>query len=254
MNRIALAFLPLLLLAAIVAFARHDETPVHTLACYVTSLDGRTPNQRHNVEVAFRHLNGVVIAPGSLLSFNRIVGAWSSDTAFKRAPVSYDGELVPGWGGGVCQASSTLYNAGLLAGLDVIERRRHQWLPSYAPPGQDAAVAYPFIDLKMRNPHAMPVTVHASVAGNLARVELQASQPLAARYEVTSEISGLRHPASFDRLWQPGDETSRIRNAGKIGCRATTHRLVFERGTLVRRERLFSDSYPDMPCIVQRGG
>jgi hypothetical protein len=87
-------------------------------------------------------LNGAVIAPGRELSFNHVVASWTPDRGFVLAPVSYDGQLVVDWGGGVCQTSTTLYNAALLAGMEITERHRHFWPPRYAPPGADAAVHF----------------------------------------------------------------------------------------------------------------
>src|SRR3989337_693852 len=111
-------------------------------------------------------VDGKVLQAGAEFSFNRTVGSWSADRGYVKAPVSYDGELIPSWGGGVCQVSSTLYNAALLAGLEILERHRHRFPARYVPPGQDAAVAQLDIDLRFRNPYRWPVRIEAEAEGD----------------------------------------------------------------------------------------
>ncbi|MBC7807279.1 MAG: VanW family protein, partial [Akkermansiaceae bacterium] len=93
--------------------------PETSLSAFATRLEGRSRAQRHNAELAAQSLDGRVIAPGATFSFNQVVRGWSVDRGYVRAPVSFDGELVPAFGGGVCQASTTLYNAALLSGLGI---------------------------------------------------------------------------------------------------------------------------------------
>lgn len=131
----------------------------YELANFTTSLTGRTRGQRINARKAAQALHGVMIEPGQTFSFNKTVGSWTADRGYVKAPVSYDGELMVDWGGGVCQTSTTLYNAALLAGLEVVQRHRHDWAPQYVSPGRDAAVAQMDIDLQLRNPYSWPVEI-----------------------------------------------------------------------------------------------
>ena len=130
-----------------------------TLGTYATSLGGRTQGQRHNAIRAATELNDAIIPPGATFSYNRRVRAWATEPGYWKAPVSYAGSMTLAVGGGVCQTSSTLYNAALLAGLEISERHPHTALPRYVPPGRDAAVAYPGIDLRLKNPHPFPVRI-----------------------------------------------------------------------------------------------
>ncbi len=131
---------------------------------FATSLEGRTQGQRYNATLAAKRVNGTILQPGELWSFNEAVGPWVRSEGYVRAPVSYGGILVPAWGGGVCQTSTTLYNAALLAGLEVVERHAHTIAPSYIPSGRDAAVAQGIADLKLRNPYPFPCRVQFTVA------------------------------------------------------------------------------------------
>ena len=123
------------------------------LAGYATSLRGRTAAQSGPTrQKAAQAINGKIIAPGATFSYNQTVKSWSWDAGYVKAPVSYDGELVKAYGGGVCQTSTTLYNAALLAGLPIVERHAHTFAPHYVPPGRDAAVAQYDIDLRFQKP------------------------------------------------------------------------------------------------------
>jgi vancomycin resistance protein VanW len=133
---------------------------------FATSLEGRTQGQRHNATLAAKRIHGAIIAPDATWSFNQTIGQWVRSEGYVRAPVSYGGVLVPAWGGGVCQTSTTLYNAALLAGLEVVERHPHTIAPSYIAPGRDAAVAHGIADLKLRNPYPFPCRIECFVRGD----------------------------------------------------------------------------------------
>ncbi len=141
------------------------QQPVE-MSRFHTSLLGRTEGQRHNALKAAQYLHGAVIPPKGSFSFNQRVGSWTRDRGFVRAPVSLGGVLVPSWGGGVCQVATTLYNAALLAGLEILERHPHTVAPSYVPLGMDAAVAFGVADLRLHNPFPFPVRIECVVKDN----------------------------------------------------------------------------------------
>ncbi|MDH7600726.1 MAG: VanW family protein [Armatimonadota bacterium] len=133
--------------------------PEHEIGSYATSLRNRKQSQVHNACLAVKAINNTIVPPGGIFSFHKVVGPWTIERGYVEAPVSYNGELIRDLGGGVCQASSTLYNAALLAGLEILERHRHHWPARYAPLGRDAAVAYPDADLRFRNNLPAPVRI-----------------------------------------------------------------------------------------------
>ncbi len=241
------------LLGAVGWAAAHREREV-TLARFVTSLKGRTPNQVHNVAVATRSLNGTWLRPGQVFSFNRAIGSWSSESGYKKAPVSYDGELVPSWGGGVCQASTTLYNAALLSGMTILERHRHRWAARYVSPGRDAAVAYSNIDLRFRNDHPWPVRIEGVVRGDLVEYRIVGKEPPAYRYEVRQRKESVTPPAEIRQEWREGMPRRRVRNPGKTGYRVVTWRVRLRDGAEVSRELLSDDEYPAMNRLVMEDG
>ncbi|MBL8088080.1 MAG: VanW family protein [Chthonomonas sp.] len=211
---------------------------------FATSLDGRTPGQSRNARLAARAIDGKVIPARREFSFNKTLGGWTRDKGYVLAPVSYNGQLLPSWGGGVCQTSTTLYNAALEAGLEIRERHRHEFGPTYVAPGRDAAVAYEDIDLRIANPFDFPLTIRAKIEGDRLVVGLVASQPLPRRAAVRSVVLSMSAPGE----WKVGQgDRARVRNSGKPGLEVQVWR---DWGN--RRELVSHDTYPVMHRIVER--
>lgn len=228
------------------ALALESVPQEHEIASYSTSLVGRTTSQRHNARLALDSLVGVEIPAGETFSFNRRVGTFSRDAGFRKAPVSYNGQLIDDWGGGVCQTSTTLYNAALLSGMEVFERHRHRFAPSYVPAGRDAAVAFSNIDLRFRNPHPFPVRVEGSIKHGRLTVRLVGAGKPASTPRLVSEVENVRNPSTFELGSREG--ALRVRNTGKKGCDVAVYRLWPEG----KRELISHDTYPVMARVVER--
>lgn len=210
---------------------------------YATPIELRNNAQRHNATLAAQRIDGTVIAPGQVFSFNETLGPWTQDRGYRKAPVSYGGMLVDAYGGGVCQASTTLYNAGLIAGLDVVERHNHYHAPDYVPAGRDAAVAHPNIDLKLRNPYDRAVTVRCQAQGSILRVWIEG--PVAPpKATVYTEVRRAVQPSEF--TFGEGRRT-RVRNPGKPGYDVVAYRTLNG-----KTERLSHDNYPVMERVLER--
>ncbi len=216
---------------------------LQVVAKFATTLQGRTGNQRHNAELALSKLTGAVVPPGAEFSFNKRVGSWSRDAGYRRAPVSYNGTLIDAWGGGVCQTSTTLYNAALGAGMIIVERNAHRFAPSYCPPGRDAAVAISGIDMRFRNPYDVPITITGGFEGDRLTVTLSALKSLP-KAKVISDIRQIEAPREYEI--DRGGPTRRVRNAGKTGWEVATYR---ERNG--KREFISLDSYPAMHRVIE---
>ncbi|MBX3259069.1 MAG: VanW family protein [Labilithrix sp.] len=136
------------------------------------SRGGEQRRRGKNIDNAAQKLDGLVISPGELVSFNDVVGERSEENGFEKSWEIFKGEMVEGVGGGTCQVASTFHAAILFGGFDVLERLPHSRPSAYIPMGLDSTVVYPAVDLKVRNPHPFPVVVHAKSSGNTLRVEL----------------------------------------------------------------------------------
>jgi len=213
------------------------------IGSYSTSLQGRTSGQAANARLALQRVINAEIAPGEEFSFNRRVGSFSRDRGFRRAPVSYNGQLIDDWGGGVCQTSTTLYNAALLAGLTILERHPHRFSPSYAPPGRDAAVAYTNVDLRFRNPFSYLLRIVGDSSGNRLNLRIVGTGPVAPKAEIVADIRELRPPQTLFMGDGPGRH--RVRNVGKAGYEVLVYRQSGD-----RRESISHDTYAVMNRVV----
>jgi vancomycin resistance protein YoaR len=133
-------------------------------------------DRTHNLTLAASRLDGEIILPGEVLSYNDVVGDRSEARGFRYAPVIAGGAIVEGMGGGACQVASTLYAASFFAGLVIDERKTHSRPSSYIKLGLDATVSYPALDLKVRNPFDFPVVIHFTVENGVARAEIRAQE------------------------------------------------------------------------------
>jgi vancomycin resistance protein YoaR len=133
-----------------------------------------------NIARAASKIDGVVLMPGAIFSFNDAVGPRTKENGFVLAPEIQVDELTPGYGGGTCQLSSTLYGAALFGALEVPDRQSHSRPSSYTKLGLDAAVSYPLVDLKIRNSMLFPIMIHAYFPKPTAiRVEILGGDPVA---------------------------------------------------------------------------
>jgi hypothetical protein len=225
-----------------IVLCRPAPGPV-VVAAYATDLQDRTPHQRYNARRAAAAIDGSVIPPGGVFSFNSTVKGWSADRGFLKAPVSYDGILVDDYGGGVCQTSTTLYNAALLAGLPILERHAHTFSPGYAPPGRDAAVAYSNIDLRFRNPYPEPLCIRAGVDAGRLVCKLECAHPPALRVTVQARVLDRMTPPPAPVQPGEGAMRSRWRLRGKDGLRVMVLRDIQPAHGPVRRELISDNTY-----------
>jgi vancomycin resistance protein YoaR len=124
---------------------------IHGIVSSYTTTYGGIANRIHNVQLVAHLIDGALVAPDATFSFNDTTGERTADKGFLEAPVIVNGELTTGLGGGVCQVSTTVFNAAFEAGLKITERTNHALYISHYPQGRDATVNYPDLDLKFVN-------------------------------------------------------------------------------------------------------
>ncbi|MBQ3427180.1 MAG: VanW family protein [Clostridia bacterium] len=147
-----------------------------TIGSYSTSYGTSTSNRCANIANAASRINGVVLLPGDVFSFNAAVGPRSAANGFLTAKEYVDGETVDGIGGGTCQVSSTLYNACIYSDLSIISRTSHMFPVGYCPLGQDATVAYGSVDYKFVNSMDYPIKISAVTSGYKITVSIIGTQ------------------------------------------------------------------------------
>lgn len=236
-------FLVLVGAATVAIFIGFSTKQTVVIGQFASSFEDRLSTQTKNAQLAATRLNGTVIEPGETLSFNKVVGTWSRDQGYRKAPVSFSGTLVPAFGGGVCQTSTTLYNACLLAGMKVVERHHHHFAANYVPPGRDAAVAFPNIDLKLQNVSGAPIKIECEYDDRHLVIKLLSTQR-PKTVLIREMVCQVKSPGNIQLGSGP---IGRIRNPGKTGYQVQVIREISG-----KRELISDDSYPVMNRVVER--
>ncbi|MGE5560462.1 MAG: VanW family protein [Chloroflexota bacterium] len=202
-----------------------------------------------NIELAAQRLSGTIIRPGEVFSFNGTVGPRTRELGYREALEIVGGEYVMGLGGGVCQVSSTVYNAGLLAGLNVVERYPHSRKPSYVEPGRDATVVYGNLDLKLRNDRKTPVIIAAYADAGVLCVSLRGQAEAGEKYAIVTTLVAT-YPATTreepDPTLLPGQ--SQVREKPVDGIRVLVRRICQLTGKV---EEISNDYYQPVTGIVR---
>lgn len=224
------------------------------VASYTTKFDASLVERSGNVRLAAEALDGALIKPGETLSFNRIVGERTAGKGYEEAYIIVNGEFVPGLGGGICQVSSTLYNAGLLANLAITERTNHDLAISYVPLGQDATVAYPNLDLKLNNDTEGYLLVRSTVSRDSLTINLYGKVKRGQEVLVTNKTESVipyEEQTIQDPSLSPGQHV--VKQLGQPGYNVSSYRTVKKDGTIIRTEELGKSNYIPMPKIVAVG-
>lgn len=185
------------------------------VANFSTSVKDQTPEVKKNIAIACDRLDGFVLQAGSMLSFNGIVGEGSAANGFANGNVLYRDEVVLEPGGGLCQVSSTLFNAMLMAGCAIVERHRHYQPVTYVPLGLDATIKYGKKDLRIRNSHDQPLYISAVMNNSSLAITIRAATPLKYTYELVTEEEDVPLPLDSDDAIRPGMSVYVYRNKMK---------------------------------------
>lgn len=173
------------------------------LATYSTNYAASNRNRTTNLILAANKINGTVLMPGETFSYNKVVGARTIAAGYKEAPIYVSGKVVDGLGGGICQITTTLYNAALYANLEIVQRSNHQFVPSYAPASRDATVVYGSIDFQFKNNRNYPIKLVCSVSGGIANFQIFGlKQEDDCEVEISSYITGRTSSAIYSEAYR----------------------------------------------------
>jgi vancomycin resistance protein YoaR len=219
-----------------------------------TTYYGGEPNRIHNVQLVARLIDGALIAPGTTFSFNGTTGERSPDRGFREAPVIINGELQNGIGGGVCQVSTTVFNAAYEAGLPIETRTNHALYISHYPQGRDATVNYPDIDLKFRNDTGNWLLVRTFVGSSALTVKLYGTPQ---NRRVESETAPLEVTGSpgLKRVPDPNMWTGLqvVEDFGEPSRKTSATRRVYSENGKLLSETTWTSWYRSEPKTVRYG-
>ena len=183
------------------------------LSTFSTKYPASNRDRTTNLKLAADKVNGTVLLPGQTFSYNSVVGERTIAAGYKEAAVYQDGQVVQGLGGGICQISTTLYNAALYANLDIVERRNHQFVPSYIGAGRDATVVYGSQDFKFKNNRNYAIKITCSVDKGVATFNIyglneESDCEVAISSNITSRGSNSLTSATYKTLKRNGQVIS----------------------------------------------
>ncbi len=218
---------------------------------FSTSLAGRSPAQMHNAGRAALDLDGIIIPPGGVFSFNELVGGRDREKGYVQAPMIDDlGYLQDIPGGGICQLATTIYNAALYADLEIVERHPHSRSVFYIPPGRDATIATWRKDLKLRNAHRRPLLLRISMKDQRMTASFWSIEAKPFQVEIHTDSIPLE-PASVAA--ESAGKAGLWGQAGGKGFSVITRRCIRE-GGLVREQIISQDFYPPPTRILKGDG
>ncbi|RLQ96117.1 hypothetical protein D9X91_07430 [Falsibacillus albus] len=145
---------------------------------YVTYFNSYNKERTNNISLAAKAIDNSVVFPGETFSFNKVVGKRTTSRGYMKAPVIVRGELSEGIGGGICQVSSTLFNAVDRAGVRIVERYSHSRRVPYVPPHRDATVSWNGPDFTFENPHNQPILIRANMSGGQLVIVIYSSDSI----------------------------------------------------------------------------
>ena len=223
------------------------EHPKDKLSAYTTYFSENDEGRCANIALAAARIDGIALQPYGELSFNSSVGARTAENGYKTAKIILKGEFVEGLGGGVCQVSTTLYNAALLAGLTATEYHAHSLRVNYVPPSRDAMVSSQS-DLKIFNPHAETVYLSAAVSSGAIKITVYGKDE-GLTYSIESKTLEVLPPPNPSV--EIGDKDAVVRY-GKEGAKSEAYLRVYKNGVLLSVKRLRSDIYAPLRGMITK--
>ena len=225
------------------------------LATFSTNYNAGDTNRTTNLKLSAGKINGTVLLPGDEFSYNKIVGERTIEAGYKMAATFSGGKVVDGLGGGICQISSTLYDAVVMANLDVTVRRNHQFVTSYLPGGKDATVVWGSQDFKFVNSRKYPVRITATVSGGVATVQVWGVKE-EVEYDITIETkktATIPYTTQYVKDSTLPKGTQKVVQNGNNGSKYEAYKVMRLNGEVVSRTLLSKDTYNAKNKIVKIG-
>lgn len=226
------------------------------LGSLTTRFPAYNKNRATNLSIALARLNGIVVMPGEVFSFNKVIGDTTAAKGYRPAATFKGVKVVDELGGGICQSVSTLYNAVLYANLEIVQRRAHSLAVGYVRPGLDATMYYPYIDFKFKNTRNYPIKIKTTFSwnGNMSVSILGTREEKEYKIELSSRIVA-RKP--FETVYEvdsnmaPG--TEKVQHNGVDGYTSEAYKITKLNGKVIKRELLSRDTYKPTVKFVKKG-
>ena len=222
------------------------------LGSYTTYVDG-IDSRRHNVKLSGEKVNGTILLPGEEFSYNGVVGRRTAAAGFGVGGAYVNGEVVEAIGGGICQTSSTIYNAAMLSNLQITVRKPHTYKSGYVPIGMDATVSWGGPDFRFKNNTDYPIKIVVSYVNHRQTVKIYGTDLENITVKITSTpLKTIPFPVETHDDFSMAPGTSRVTQVGVDGGTAQTYRHVYKNGVLISTTKEAYSSYKPKKQIVYR--
>ena len=224
------------------------------IGTYSTNYSTSSANRKENIRLASEKINGRILNPGEVFSFNSEVGPRTGANGYKVAHVYSGSKVVDGIGGGICQVSSTLYNAVVFADLEIVYRTNHSMPVSYVPLGRDATVSYGTIDFKFKNNKESPIKIEAIADGTNFTINVYGRKKYLKDITIENAITG-SNPFSVvevkdDTMYE---DERKIEEKGSYGTNVVTYKVIRENGEIISKTILAKSSYTPVSQVERVG-
>ena len=232
-----------------------EEAFPNILGTFTTRYDASNKNRSNNITLASEKINGTVILPGETFSYNQIVGKRTIDAGYKEAGAYAGGKVIQEVGGGICQVSSTLYNAVLYANLEIVDRSNHYFQTSYVDAGRDATVSWGTVDFKFKNNREYPIKIDAVSKNGVTKISIKGIKE-EKEYEVViqSEITSIiQKSVKYEEDPLLDSSVEQVEQEGHNGCTSKTYKILKFNGAIVSTELISTDYYHSLEKIIKKG-
>ena len=225
------------------------------VSTFTTDMGESSANRIWNVQLLGRYLDGTILQPGQVFSYNKIMGPRTIERGFREGQMIWNGVLVPSIGGGVCQTATTIFNAAFEAGMPIRDRLNHSFYISHYPMGRDATVAWGGPDLVFKNDLDHAILIKAHGTPSTFTVSFYGTKQKRKIVATTSEQTNWRSP-HLQYAIDPNAPAGLVQTTGGggSGFDVTVYRKVFEDGKLIRRDKFVSKYTPENPTAVYGAG
>lgn len=225
------------------------------LGSYTTKFNSGVAGRSTNIRLAANRTSGILLMPGETFSYNKATGRRTVDNGYKNAPVIVQGVMQEGVGGGVCQVSTTLYNATLYAGLEYVQLKNHSIPPSYVSKGRDATVADGGIDFVFKNNLNYPIYIKNYVSENTVTCQIYGSSKDKQDIQIetnTDSVSTAPVKKVDDPTILKGKE--KVLEKGRDGYTVSTYRIYKDKqGNILKKEKVETSYYPKKQGVIAVG-
>ena len=225
------------------------------LGSYKTKFNLSNYNRSNNIYIATNKTNNILLNNNEEFSFNNIIGQRSEQAGFKEAPVIINGEMQSGLGGGICQVSSTIYNAVLYSGLEITEARNHSIPSSYIEKGRDATVSYGAVDLKFRNNYQYPILIQNKVINDTIVTTIYGNDRYKREIDIVTElVETIPNKTIVKKSSIMYNGENFIQEKGRSGYKIKTYRIYKNKnGEISSKEYINESYYPPINKIIIKG-